>query len=146
MKILSWLACFFMTSAGFTQRLPGYLPPVEGIRIRFDFTEIRDTIYVDSTGNGSFQTERYVFPFTKTAGEKPLLFEISRRPDGADPDYNCHYPRKPIIKTGTQDSIVICMPVRNLEPPRTHTRRYIVNSNAENTDTLTISRVYLWKE
>lgn len=147
MKTLCLLISTIFVATASAQRHPRYVPQETGVFIRFDFTVIYDTITISKDFPVKDLGGRtYTFPFTRIAGDQPLIFGLSQRPDGADPDFNCDYPKQPILENGARGSISICMPGRIYTPPQTWTRRYIVNSSAENVDTITVHRVYVWEK
>ncbi|MCH2043073.1 MAG: hypothetical protein MK212_02945 [Saprospiraceae bacterium] len=120
------------------------LQSVPGMMIKFDKLEINDTIYAKDLELRNYKSGRkYVFPFTfVTAPQQDFLLLVNRsyRPDGADPDYNSYYPKKP-MKIGDRDSIVIWAPIIKGNYP--YIRRYVANTTAENRDTLIFRQVYI---
>ncbi|MBI3511001.1 MAG: DUF1573 domain-containing protein [Bacteroidetes bacterium] len=122
MKVLFFFIFTFFYFPSFSQDYEPSTDP-NGPQIKFDRTEIIDSITIDDLTPGEKTVERnhYDFPFTNT-GKEPLLVGYSR---GSDPDFNCEYPHEP-IKPGGHGTIVICASSCKWNMDKT----YHINSNS----------------
>jgi hypothetical protein len=123
-----------------------YLPLTEGNEVLYEQTTINDTIWLYKDDVDGFEPIRkdYTFKFTVKKGG-PIHFDYSRRLGGADPEFNCLFPKKP-LSVGEKGEVVICFPGRMQPPPYIHTRCYISNSNTYKRDTLTVNRIFRWAD
>lgn len=121
-----------------------YLPLESNNHITFESKTIDDTIWLSREDTLAFRPEskQYHFNFTVDSG-KGIRFLISQRIGGADPDYNCSFPRQ-VLSKGDSGQVSICFPGRKMGPPFVLTRKYIVNTNTSKRDTLVVKRHFKW--
>lgn len=123
-----------------------YLPITEGNQISYQTKTFDDTLWISRVDSLAFRPRRkdYRFQFLVTEGVN-VQFDYSRRIGGAEPDFNCDFP-KHFLSLGDSGEVTICFPGRIFQPPYIHTCHYVVNSNSQTRDTLTINRHFLWSD
>lgn len=146
MRLLLILLLFNGHNLSAQGQFSNYLPITEGNQVSYQTKTFDDTIWLSREDTLAFRPRRqdYRFKFRVTEGTN-VLFDYSRRIGGADPDFNCDFPKHPLSLRDTGE-IIICFPGNIFNPPYVHTRRYVVNSNTEIRDTLTINRHFLWSD
>ena len=121
-----------------------YIPLDPANQVTFDTKTINDTIWLSREDSLAYRSKstKYSFPFKVSAGEN-VMFHYSKRIGGADPDFNCDFPKRPLQK-GDSGKITICFPGRIMTPPYVHTQKYVVNSNSSERDLLVVNRHFKW--